>query len=28
MIIPLDAALLDLDTPADITRLARRPGPR
>jgi molybdenum cofactor cytidylyltransferase len=27
-IIPLDAALLDLDTPADAARLARRPGPR
>lgn len=28
MIIPLDAALLDLDTPADAVRLARRPGAR
>lgn len=28
MIIPLDAALLDLDTPADAARLARRPGLR
>ena len=27
-IIPLDAALLDLDTPADAARLARRPGLR
>lgn len=26
MIIPLDAVLLDLDTPADAARLARRPG--
>ena len=28
MVIPLDAALLDLDTPADAARLARRPGVR
>lgn len=27
-IIPLDAASLDLDTPADAARLARRPGAR
>ena len=28
MIIPLDAALVDLDTPEDAARLARRPGVR
>lgn len=28
LIIPLDAASLDLDTPADAARLARRPGAR
>lgn len=27
-IVPLDGAVLDLDTPADVARLARRPGSR